>query len=681
MGAHAIEQIRNIALVGHAAAGKTTLGEALLFKAGLTTRLGSVDDGTSALDADEEAKERKHSVDSAAFHLEHDGHLLNIVDTPGMPDYSGQALATIAGVETAAVVISAMGGIGVNTRRMFNAAGEYGLARMIIVTRIDGDNVNLADVMSGIKETFGNECHPINLPSGGAKSVVDCLAKAGGETDVLDVAECHTALVDAIVETDEALMEQFMETGEVPEDKLGPAIGSAVASGHVIPVLFVSSRGDVGIKELLDAFVKYAPSPTIGRKRMLLSGEGDDAKEMPIEPSVDGDFIAQVFKITSDPKSNIKYSVARVHSGKLTADGQVYTTGERKGQRPGHLLKLHGSEHAEIEVGQAGDVVAFAKLDFKIGDVLFDKSSEGRIPLPKIPTPMYALAIEPKARGDVEKIGAALQRFAEEDPCFEYHRDQETHELVMNGLGDQHLTVVRSKMKRNFKVEVDTKPPKIPYHETISSSVKYVEYTHKKQTGGAGQFGRVFIDMEPNERGAGYEFVDKIFGGVIDQAFRPSVDKGVRDQMRKGVIAGYPVVDVKVSLVDGKTHPVDSKDIAFQIAGRQVFKKAFAQCKPILLEPVVNMEITVPTDFMGDITRDVAGKRGTIQGQDVLPGNQVVIRAQVPLAEVAGYASQLKSVTGGQGSYMMEFSHYDVVPPNVQQQIVAQYKAADDEDE
>lgn len=398
-------------------------------------------------------------------------------------------------------------------------------------------------------------------------------------------------------------------------------------------------------------------------------------------PKPDGEFIAQIFKITADPKSNIKYSVARVHSGALTAEGQVFIAGERKGQRPGHLLKLHGGEHAEIEAGRAGDIVAFAKLDFKIGDVLFAKAGEGRILMPKTPTPMYALALEPKARGDVEKISAALHRFAEEDPCFEYQRDAETNELVMRGLGDLHLTVVQSKMKRQFKVEMTTKAPKIPYRETISSSVKYVEYTHKKQTGGAGQFARVFIDMEPNERGKGYEFLDKIFGGVIDQSFRPSVDKGVRDQMKKGVIAGYPVVDVKVSLVDGKTHPVDSKDIAFQIAGRQVFKKAFVQCKPILLEPVVNLEVTVPTEFMGDITRDIAGKRGQIQGQDMLPGNQVCVHAQVPLAEVASYASQLKSVTGGQGSYMMELSHYDIVPPNVQQQIAAQYKSKEEEEE
>ncbi len=681
MGVFQIDKIRNVALVGHSGAGKTTLGEAILHKVGLTTRLGSVDDGSSLLDYDEESKERKHSIDSSLLHCEHAGHLLNLIDTPGMPDYSGPSLAALAGVETAAVVISAASGIGVNTRRMFNAAAQYGLARMIIVTRLDAENLNLPDLLRGIQETFGLECKPINLPARGGRGVIDCLAMDAGEADVSDVGECHTALIDAIVETDDTLMEEFMERGTVPPEKLGPAISRAVASGHLIPVLFVSAKQDVGVTELLDALTRFAPSPVVGKRRELIVGEGEAAQKIPLEPTPDGDFVAQVFKITSDPKSNIKYSVARVHRGTLTAEGQVFTAGERKGQRPGHLLKLRGPDHTEIDAARAGDLVAFAKLDFKIGDVLLSKAGEGRIPLPKLPTPMYALAVEPKARGDVEKISGALHRFAEEDPCFEYVRDAETGELVMRGLGDMHLTVMQSRMRRQFKVEMTTRMPKIPYRETISSAVKYVEYTHKKQTGGAGQFARVFIDMEPNERGKGYEYIDKIFGGVIDQAFRPSVDKGIRDQMKRGVIAGFPVVDVKVSLVDGKTHPVDSKDIAFQIAGRQVFKKAFVQCKPILLEPIVNMEITVPTDYMGDITRDIAGKRGQILGQDMLPGGQIVIRAQVPLAEVAGYASQLKSVTGGQGSYLMELSHYDVVPPNIQQQIVAQYKTKDEEEE
>ena len=483
-----------------------------------------------------------------------------------------------------------------------------------------------------------------------------------------------------IVETDDALMEAYMEAGSLPPDRVKPAIAGAVAAGHLIPVLFTDAKAGVGIAEFLDALTTFAPSPAVGKQRELVTGKGEDAETTPIESTRDGEFIAQVFKITSDPKSNIKYSFARVFRGSASADAHFIIDDERKGHRPGHYLKFRGDEHEEVDTAAAGDVIALAKLDVHIGSLVREKPGKGTINLPKLPQPMFALAVQPKVRADIEKIGAALHRFSEEDPCFTYNRDNETNELVMHGLGDQHLTVIRSKMKRYFKLEVDTKPPKIPYHETIAGSVKHVEYTHKKQSGGAGQFARVFIDMEPAERGEGYEYIDKIFGGSIDQSFRPSVDKGVRQQMKLGVIAGCPVVDVKVSLVDGKTHPVDSKDIAFQIAGRQVFKKAFMQCKPMLLEPLVNIDVTAPNDFVGEITRDLAGKRGQIQGQEMLPGNQVSIRATVPLAEVSTYSSQLKSVTGGQGSYVMEFSHYDQVPPNVQQQIVAAHKPGAEED-
>lgn len=677
MGSHKVGDIHNVALVGHSGAGKTTLGEAILFKAGITTRLGNVDDHTTVLDYDDESKERRHSTDSTIAYLEHQDKLINLVVTPGMPDYSGPALASLAAVETAIVCISAASGIGVNTRRMFNAAGEMGLARMIVVTRMDAENVDLKALYEGIRETFGATCLPMNLPADGGKRVIDVLSKAEGNADLLDVPHCHTQILDAIVEIDDELMPQYMETGEIPEEKLAPTFSKSVAIGHIVPVLFVSSKQGIGIPELLDAIVLCAPSPEIGGHRELIHGE----QKTEIEPTAEGDFVAQVFKITSDPKSNIKYSVARVFRGSMKGDGNLHIGDDRKGQRPGHIFKLRGSEHTEIPVASAGDIVAFAKLDLKIGQLLGSHALDGSIAMPKFPTPMFALAVEPKARGDVDKVGVALHRFTDEDPCFKTHRDAQTGELVIEGLGDLHLTVVRSKMKRYYKIDVDSKPPKIPYRETIAGRAAYVEYTHKKQSGGAGQFAKVAIDIEPNGRGQGYEFVDKIFGGVIDQQFRPSVDKGIREQLKRGVIAGCPVVDVKVSLVDGKTHPVDSKDIAFQIAGRQAFKAAFAASKPILLEPVVNIEVTIPSEFVGDITRDLAGKRGQIVGQDVLPGNQTMVRATVPLSEVANYSSQLKSVTGGQGSYLMELSHYDVVPPNVQQQIVANFKPHEKDDE
>ncbi len=681
MAAHKVEDIRNVAIVGHAGAGKTTLGEAILLKAGVTNRLGSVDDGSSVLDYDDEAKERGHSLDSSVFHVKHGDKLLNFIDTPGMPDYCGPALASLIGVETALIAISAAAGIGTNTRRMFQAAGQFGLARMIVITRIDAENANLEELYSAIHETFGHSCRAINLPAGGGKSTIDVLASESGSADILDVAQAHTELIEAIVETDEDLMEAYMADEGVPQDKLRPAIAKAVAEGSLIPVLFADAGRDVGIQQLLDEIVTFAPSPAVGKQRQLAVGEGEEAQETPIAADPTGPFVGQVFKVLSDPKSNIKYSVFRVFSGTLPSDGQIVIRDDRKSQRAGHVFKFSGGHHDEADAATAGDIAALAKIDLKIGDMLWDKPTDGAVTIPRLPSPMYSLAIEPKARGDIEKVGAALTRFSEEDPCFQYHRNAETNQLLMSGLGDQHLTVIQSKMKRYFKLEVDTKTPKIPYRETISGSVKYVEYTHKKQTGGAGQFARVFIDLEPNERGGGYEFIDKIFGGAIDQPYRPAVDKGIQGQMKKGVIAGCPVVDVKVSLVDGKTHPVDSKDIAFQVAGRNAFKKAFMQCKPILLEPIVTIEVHCPTDFMGDIQRDLAGKRGQIEGQDMLPGGQCVIKGKVPLAEVSAYASQLKSVTGGQGSYIMDFSHYDVCPPNVQQEIQSKYQSQAEQDE
>lgn len=681
MGVHEVGEMHNVAFVGHSAAGKTTLGEAILHKLGVTSRLGNVDDGTSVLDYDDESKERRHSIDSSLLHFERHGKLVNAIVTPGMPDYAGPAIAALAAVETAVICISAVNGIGVNTRRMFNIAGDFGLARMIVVTKIDHENANLEEVMASIKETFGHECHPINLPADGCKRVIDVLSAEEGESDILDVKKCHTELLDSIVEIDDTLMEEYMASGTIAAEKLEPAIGKAVASGHVVPVLFVNSKGGVGVEEFLEALTLFAPSPVYGKKREIVRGQGESQVRTPIEPRLDGPFIAQVFKLTSDPKSNIKYALARVFSGTLKSDGAFHVGDDRKSTRPGHIFKLRGAEHHEIPAAGPGDIVAFAKLDLHIGQILDTDVVEGTIPLPNFPTPMFSRAIETKNRGDIEKIGAALRRFEEEDPCFKSHRDPQTHELVIEGMGDLHLTVARSRVKRNFKIEFETHAPKIPYRETISGVARNVEYTHKKQSGGAGQFARVFIDLEPNPRGQGYEFVDKIFGGVIDQAFRPSVDKGIREQLKKGVIAGYPVVDVKVSLVDGKTHPVDSKDIAFQIAGRQAFKKAFAASKPILLEPIVNIEVSVPAQNVGDIARDISGKRGQVLGQDVLPGNQAVVKATVPLAEVANYSSQLKSVTGGQGSFAMELSHYDVVPPNVQQQIVAAYKPHGEEEE
>ena len=675
MASYTAADIRNVTLVGHQSAGKTSLADAILHLTGTTNRLGDVNAKTSHLDFIEEERNRGCSIDSALIHVQVKGKEINLVDTPGAPDFVGPATASLAGVETAVCVVSATSGIEVNTRRMMERAKEHGLGRMIVINKIDA-NLDLAGLVGNLQELFGNECQPMNLPAGKGSGVIDCFANSEGDADFGSVADAHTALVEQIVEADEALMEEYLESGEIDPAKLSAMVSKAIAEGSFIPILFASARDQVGVKEFLDVVADYAPSPLGGKQRVLVSGE----TETVVKPDVGEKFVGQVFKVFADPKSNIKYSVCRIHAGSIKSDSQIHIGDERKAQRPGQLHKMQGAEHPEIDEGLAGDIVAMAKLDTHIGDVMSADADAGAVEMPKFPHPMFALAIEPKSRGDADKVSGAMAKFTEEDPCFLADRDAGTGELVIHGVGDLHLRTILSRMAQYFKLEVDTKPPKIPYRETITASTKDVEYTHKKQTGGAGQFARVFIAMEPNERGGGYEFIDKIFGGAIDQPFRPSVDKGIRAQIKEGVIAGYPVVDVKVLLTDGKTHPVDSKDIAFQIAGREVFKKAFMQCKPVLLEPIVKLEVTVPNDNVGDIQGDLASRRGRPEGQEMLPGGLSVITGRVPLAEVSDYHSRLSSITGGQGSYAMELSHYENVPSNVQQQIIDNAKKAREEE-
>jgi len=660
-------QIRNIALVGHGGSGKTSLAEALLFKCGMTNRLGSVPAGTSFLDSTEEAKEKLSSIDSALCHLVHKELHVNILDTPGTPAFCGPAIAALAAVECAVVVISASAGIQVNTRRMFERAKEYGLGVWIVINHIDAANVDLPALVGQVQESFGAQCVPMNLPAANASKVIDCFRTDQGDADFSSVDSAHTALIEAVVAADDALMEKYLG-GELGSDEAEKAAPQAVVAGAFVPIFFTNSCGDVGIAEFLDALTSFCPSPMTGLRRTLVSGESKTI----LEPGKDKPFVGQVVKIVTDPKSNIKYEVIRVHSGKLTSDMQVRTAHEPKGVRPGHVFRILGLDHKEIEAGVAGDIIALAKLDFHIGEVVYaDKG--GTIAMPKFPQPMFSLAVESKSRGDEDKIGAALKRCAEEDPCFLSERGT-GGQLVIRGMGETQLRIYLARMCKQYKLDIETKPPRIPYRETITGTASNIEYTHKKQTGGAGQFGRVIINVLPAARGEGYEFIDKIFGGSIDQAFRVSTDKGIRMQLVEGVLAGYPIVDVKVELIDGKTHPVDSKDIAFQIAGRGAFKEAFMKAKPVLLEPIVHVEVTVPSDNVGDITGDLASRRGRPQGQDALPGGMAVIKATVPLAEIADYNSRLSSITGGQGSYSMEFSHYEVVPGNLLQQIVDAHK-------
>lgn len=667
MAALDIDRVRNIALVGHGGCGKTSLAEALLFKTGATKRLGSVVDKTSILDFTEEEKDKQSSIDSAICSISHDNLHINIIDAPGIRAFCGMAIASLAAVECAVVVVSAASGIQVNTRMMVEKARSYGIAVWIVINHIDADNVDLSKLVAQIQETFGSQCVPLNLPHDGGKGVINCFANKTGSSDFLDVGEAHTALIEAVVGADDDLMEKYLGD-ELSDDEAKSAAVKAVAQGELTPILFTNALGDVGIDEFLEALDGFCPSPVVGFRRTLVDGE----KETVLEPTHESSFIGQVFKISTDVKSHIKYYSIRIHAGRLTPDMTLKTVKATKGHRPGHVIRLQGSDHHEIEAGWAGDVICLAKLDFHIGDTVYAEEG-GTIAMPKFPEPMFSLALESKSRGDEDKIAAALKRFAQEDPCFVTERGA-GGEMVIRGMGEMQLRTYLNWMASHHKLEVETRPPRIPYRETILGEARGIEYTHKKQSGGSGQFGRVIINVLPAERGEGYEFVDKIFGGVIDQAYRPSVDKGIRGQMAEGVIAGYPVVDVKVELIDGKTHPVDSKDIAFQIAGRGAFKEGFLKAKPVLLEPIVNVEVTVPAGKVGDIQGDLASRRGRPQGQEMLPGNQAMIKAVVPLAELADYNSRLSSLTGGEGSYSMELSHYEAVPGNVQQQIIDTHK-------
>ena len=663
--------IRNIVLLGHGGSGKTSLAEAMLHTSGATNRLGSVDDKTSICDYYDEEKEHQHSIQSAVVHVEHSGKLINIIDTPGYPDFIGPAIKAVPAAETAVIVISAAAGIETNTRKLFETATGANKPRLIVVNKIDAENTDLAALVKSIRETFGPQCRYANLPAADKESVVDCVDNSIGDSLLMDVSAAHTELIESVIEADDELMESYLGGEEIGAEKIAGVFVKALKTGTIVPILFTNARKEVGVTELLDLIVKYTPSPVQADAVELKDGESVTDLKADSAAALAG----LVFRIGFDPRSNMKYSAIRIFSGTLKSDRNLFRNDEKKAIRPGHILKSQGGENGEIDTGVAGDIVTLAKVEeLKIGDLIHDGKVEGAFSMPVVPEPMFSLALEPAARGDEQKISMAMEKLCEEDPCLKITRDQQTNELVASGLGDLHLRVMLEKMDKRFKLSIKTKEPKIPYRETITAKAEG-HYRHRKQTGGAGQFGEVYLRVEPIARGSdpSLEYSWDIFGGSIPGQFEPAVLKGIKDVMQKGVVAGFPLQDVKVSVYDGKSHPVDSKEVAFRAAGKGAFVDALEKAKAVLLEPIVNVEVTIPAENMGDITGDLASKRGKVLGQDMLAGNFVVIKAQVPLAEVTQYNSQLKSVTGGRGSYSMSLSHYEVVPGNVQQQVVAAY--------
>jgi len=685
MPASTPQDIRNLVFLGHGGAGKTTLGEALLFNAKLTTRLGSVGDGTSLLDFGEIEKERGHSVDPSLAFIEHKGKTINIIDAPGYPDFIGGAIAALSGADVAVVAVSATAGIEVNTRKLFKTARDANMPVAIVVTKTDGENIHLERLLGEIQESFGTACRPMTLPSGGGKAVVDCFRNESGSADFGDVGESHMQLVESIVEADETLMEAYLGGEAIGMDKLAPALGKAMVAGTVIPMFYMAARNNVGVAEFADAVAEFFPSPLMTAGLPVTASAAAAAEVIPTACDPSKSFIGQAFKITTDPFVG-KLAWIRVLQGTVAPDTMYALGDNKKTAKVGHLFKVIGKETKEVKQAVAGDIIALAKVDdIHAGDVLHVEATPMFRGRPRFPTPMYSLAVTPKSRGDEQKISEALQKLRQEDATFAADRDTQTAETVISGVGDLHLRIMLTKMKQRFNMDVDTKQPKIPYRETITAKADG-HHRHKKQTGGAGQFGEVYLRVEPLERGwsqtnaSPYEYLDELFGESIPRQYLPAIEKGVADVMVVGAVAGYPMQDIRVAITDGKYHPVDSKEIAFRTAGKYALIDAVQKAKPVILEPIVNMEITVPANYMGDIASDLSGRRGRIQGQDMLPGNMVVVKAQAPLAEVMQYNSQLRSVTAGQGSYSMELSHYEPVPSNVQAQIVAAAAKAKEEE-
>jgi elongation factor G len=673
--AYTTENLRTVAIVGHGFSGKTSLAEALLAKTGMIGAAGSVDRGTTVCDFDPLEKEYKHSLRSALCHLDYKGTRVHLIDTPGYPDFIGQAIGALDAVETVAVVVSAAAGIELVTTRMMEWAKARNLCRMIVVNKIDHENVDLPGLLAQLQETFGKECLPINLPADGGARVIDCFANDKGEADFLSVADVHRMVIEQIVEVDEEAMNRYLEEGEADAATLHAPLEKALREGHIVPVCFVSARTGAGVGDLLEVFARHLPNPAEGNPPLFFRGTGD-GESFRSEPDAAKHVLAHVFKVVNDPYVG-KIGIFRVHQGTISTNTQLYVGEGKKAFKVGHLLALQGKEQVEVPRLVPGDIGAVAKVDEITFDcVLHDSHDEDEIGMKPLefPQPMFGLAIEPKRRGDEGRISEILNKMAAEDPTFTVEHDVAMNETVIRGLSELHLRSILERMSSQFKLEVATRPPRIPYRETITANAEG-HARHKKQTGGAGQFGEVYLKVEPLPRGTGFEFLDHVKGGVIPNQFIPAVEKGVREVMESGHLAGYAMQDVRVIVYDGKHHPVDSKEVAFVSAGRKAFLDALEKARPIVLEPIVSIEIVAPDVNMGDITGDLSGRRGQVTGTRNLAGSQMAITGVVPLAELDGYANRLKSITAGRGAYSMQLSHYEPVPPPVQRELAASYQA------
>ena len=676
----AVGNIRTLALVGPAAAGKTTLAEALLQHTGAMGAAGSVERGSTVSDHDALEIKAGHSLQSSVMHLDHGGCRIHLIDTPGAPDFIGQSLPALEAVETAAIVINAAAGIEPMAQRMMAYAAERGLDRLVIVNRIDAQDVDLSALLADIQAVFGKECLPLNLPDAGATQVVDCFYNREGHCDFGAVADAHRALVEQVVEVDGDFVDRYLNDGDIDANELHAPLEQALREGHLIPVCFVSARTGAGVPELLDVIARLLPNPTEGNPPDFLNGEGDAATLMHAKPDPAAHVLAHVFKVSIDPYVG-KLGFVRVHQGSITPGTQLYVGDGRKPFKVGHVYLQQGKNHVEVPSAGPGDICAVAKIDeLHFDAVLHDAAEDDHIhlkPLP-FPVPVHGVAISPKRRGDEQRMWDIVGKLVAEDPCLKLEHLAQTNETVVYGLGELHLRMLLERLRDVHKFEVDTRPPRIAYRETITQNAA-AQYRHKKQSGGAGQFGEVHLRIEPLPRGAGFEFVDQVKGGTIPGQFMPAVEKGVREALAEGVIAGYPVHDVRVIVHDGKHHAVDSKEIAFVTAGKRAFQAAIREAKPVVLEPIAQVQIAAPESAMGAITGDLSARRGMVSGTDSGQLGQLTVNGQAPMAELADYQTRLNAMTAGQGRYSLALSHYEVVPPGVQQQLMGQHKVQDED--
>jgi elongation factor G len=680
---YSTEQIRNVALAGHPGAGKTILFEALLHAGGTIQTAGTIERGTTVSDFDPIEKDRGHSIDAAIASVDHAGTHVNLIDTPGYPDFRGPTLSALAAVETVAIVIDADTGIGYGTRRMMDYAKARNLCRVLVINKIDHPGAKLGALLDDLRATFGPEVLPLNLPAEGGKRVADCFSQSTGTSDLGPVAGWHQKIIDQVVEINEKVMDRYLDEGEsgLRGPELHDAFEQCLREGHLVPVCFVSARSGAGVRELLDIAGKLFPHPGEGNPPPFVKGSGDDAAPIEARPDPDAHVIADVFRIVNDPFVG-KLGIFRVYQGTVKKESQLFVDDGKKPFKVAHLFKLRGREHVEIAQAIPGDIAAIAKVDeLHFDAVLHDSHDEDQIHLAPLafPKPMFGLAVEAAHKGQEQKLSTALHKLAEEDPAFAVEHNMELNETVLRGLSDLHLRVMIDRLKEKYGVEVRTRPPRIAYRETVSGKAEG-HYRHKKQTGGAGQFGEVYLRIEPLKRGSGFEFADEVKGGTIPGQFIPAVEKGVRQVLASGAVAGFPLQDVRVVVYDGKYHSVDSKEVAFVAAGKKAFLDAITKANPQVLEPIVDLEVNAPEQHMGDISGGLASKRARINGTDSLRGGEIVVKAQVPLSELEGYAAELKSVTAGRGRYSLDFSHYEPVPAQVQQKLVEAYKPRHEED-